>query len=96
MDVDGENIVLTIDEEQDFSTFVPIPETDSHAKAVEAAGIVGAGGAGFPTFLKLACEIPEGLFIANGAECEALLAHNVKQMSEHIEQLIRGMNTAWK
>lgn len=91
VDVDGENIVLTIDEEQDFSTFVPIPETDSHAKAVEAAGIVGAGGAGFPTFLKLACEIPEGLFIANGAECEALLAHNVKQMSEHIEQLIRGM-----
>ena len=34
VDVDGDNIVLMIDEEQDFSTFVPIPETETHAKAV--------------------------------------------------------------
>ncbi|MBO1306142.1 proline reductase-associated electron transfer protein PrdC [Enterococcus sp. 669A] len=91
VDVSEENVVLMIDEEQDFSSYVPIPDTDTMIKAVEEAGVVGAGGAGFPTFLKLACEIPEGLIIANGAECEALLAHNVKQMSEHIDQLIRGI-----
>lgn len=90
VDVSEESVVLMIDEEQDFSSYVPIPETDSMIKAVEEAGVVGAGGAGFPTFLKLSCEISEGVFIANGAECEALLAHNVKQMSEHIDQLIRG------
>ncbi|MGM0216376.1 hypothetical protein IGI42_003972 [Enterococcus sp. AZ109] len=91
VDVSEENVVLMIDEEQDFSSYVPIPDTDTMIKAVEEAGVVGAGGAGFPTYLKLNCEIPEGLFIANGAECEALLAHNVKQMGEHIDQLIRGM-----
>ncbi|GCF93010.1 proline reductase-associated electron transfer protein PrdC [Enterococcus florum] len=91
VDVSEENVVLTIDEEQDFSSYVPIPETESMEQAVEEAGVVGAGGAGFPTFLKLACEIPNGMFIANGAECEALLAHNVKQMSEQIDQLIRGV-----
>ncbi len=91
VDVSEENVVLMIDEEQDFSSYVPIPDTGTMIKAVEEAGVVGAGGAGFPTFLKLACEIPEGLIIANGAECEALLAHNVKQMTEHIDQLIRGI-----
>ncbi|MEO1771472.1 hypothetical protein JZO67_003453 [Enterococcus sp. 665A] len=91
VDVSEESVVLMIDEEQDFSRYLPIPETDTMIKAVEEAGVVGAGGAGFPTFLKLSCEISKGTFIANGAECEALLVHNVKQMNEHIDQLIRGM-----
>ncbi len=91
-DVDENNISLTIDDAQDFKKFVPIPETETNIKAVEEAGIVGAGGAGFPTFLKMACEVPDGLFIANAAECEALLAHNIKQVGEHIDQLIRGMH----
>ena len=39
--------------------------------AVEAAGVVGAGGAGFPTHKKLAADC-EALII-NGAECEPLL-----------------------
>ena len=55
IDVDENNIALMIDEEQNFSTYLPITETDSPIKAVENAGIVGSGGAGFPTFLKLAC-----------------------------------------
>ncbi|MBV7390440.1 hypothetical protein ID741_003418 [Enterococcus sp. AZ103] len=91
VEVDDQNVVMTIDQEQDFSTYVKIPETESDIQAVEVAGVVGAGGAGFPTFLKLACEITEGTFIANGAECEALLAHNVKQMKEHLAQLVRGV-----
>lgn len=91
VEVDDQNVVMTIDQEQDFATYVKIPETESDIQAVEVAGIVGAGGAGFPTFLKLNCEISEGTFIANGAECEALLAHNVKQMKEHLAQLVRGV-----
>ena len=35
------------------------------------AGVVGAGGAGFPTHKKLACKVE--YFIINGAECEPLL-----------------------
>lgn len=38
---------------------------------VRDAGIVGAGGAGFPTHVKLANNVDT--FIANGAECEPIL-----------------------
>ena len=39
--------------------------------AVRAAGVVGAGGAGFPTHVKLAAQVDT--VIANGAECDPLL-----------------------
>lgn len=90
-EVTNDQIVLKIDEKQNFSSYLPIPETSSYIQAIKEAGIVGAGGAGFPTDIKLSCEIPEGIFIANGAECEALLLHNVKQMKSQIKQLIRGI-----
>ncbi|MDY7040869.1 MAG: electron transport complex protein RnfC, partial [Chloroflexota bacterium] len=38
---------------------------------VKAAGVVGAGGAGFPTHVKIAAHVDT--VIANGAECEPLL-----------------------
>lgn len=37
---------------------------------VKEAGVVGTGGAGFPTAVKLKTAIPDGVFIANGATCE--------------------------
>ncbi|MDR2834021.1 MAG: proline reductase-associated electron transfer protein PrdC [Streptococcaceae bacterium] len=91
VEISNGNIVIQPDEVQNLNEFVKIPETSSHVEAIDAAGIVGAGGAGFPTAIKIACDIPNGVFIANGAECEALLSHNVKQMNEHVEQLLRGM-----
>ena len=39
--------------------------------AIYNAGVVGAGGAGFPTHMKMTKEV--GTFIVNGAECEPLL-----------------------
>ena len=41
-------IVIHPAEKQDFSTYVPIPECAEKLEAIEAAGVVGAGGAGFP------------------------------------------------
>ena len=38
---------------------------------IRDAGIIGAGGAGFPTHVKVKCEAQ--VVIANGAECEPLL-----------------------
>ena len=38
---------------------------------VQNAGIVGAGGAGFPTQVKLNCKVDT--VVVNGAECEPLL-----------------------
>lgn len=40
-------------------------------KQIKQAGVVGCGGAGFPTHAKLNCRVDT--FIVNGAECEPLL-----------------------
>ncbi len=48
------------------------------AQAVRTAGVVGAGGAGFPTYVKLQSKVEH--VIANGAECEPLLQKDRESM----------------
>lgn len=57
---------------------------------VQAAGIVGAGGAGFPTHVKLAARNVDTV-IANGAECEPMLRCDQQLMAAHPELVVRGM-----
>ena len=90
-EITDNEIVITADENQDFDEYVRIPDTKTNLEAIAAAGVVGAGGAGFPTAVKLKTEIPEGAFIANAAECEPLLAHNIHQIEEDAAQLVRGV-----
>src|ERR1035441_6248743 len=55
-------------------------------------GIVGGGGGGFPTAVKLGTRVP--LVIANAAECEPLL-HKDKELLHHLsEPFLRGMVAA--
>lgn len=70
--------------------FLPIKASNPLAM-IEEAGIVGAGGAGFPTHVKLASSIKGGYLIANAAECEPLLAHNIKLIEEETDLLIEGL-----
>ncbi|HNW93649.1 MAG TPA: SLBB domain-containing protein [bacterium] len=56
---------------------------------VRAAGIVGAGGAGFPTHVKLGATVDT--VIANGAECEPLLRVDQQLMVRDAALLVRGM-----
>ena len=60
--------------------------------AIQAAGIVGMGGATFPAHVKL--QPPEGktieLLIINGAECEPFLTCDYRLMIEEGERIIRG------
>lgn len=56
---------------------------------VKAAGVVGAGGGGFPTHVKLSSKTDT--VIANGAECEPLLHKDAVIMEEHAAELVRGM-----
>lgn len=59
---------------------------------VAELGIVGAGGGGFPTAVKLSTRVP--LVIANAAECEPLL-HKDKELLHHLsEPFLRGMTAA--
>lgn len=57
--------------------------------AVQAAGIVGCGGAGFPTHVKI--DTAAEVVIANGAECEPLLRVDRQLMQQYAADIVRGM-----
>lgn len=60
---------------------------------IKEAGIVGMGGAGFPTHVKLSPKEPEKIeyVIANCAECEPYLTSDYRRMLEEPEKLIGGL-----
>lgn len=60
---------------------------------VKNAGVVGMGGAGFPTHVKLSPKEPDKIdyIIANCAECEPYLTSDYRRMMENPEQLVEGM-----
>lgn len=66
-------------------------DNDNKLEMIREAGIVGAGGAGFPTHVKLAVDLDGGCVIANGAECEPILAHNLRIMEERPGIIVRGL-----
>lgn len=59
--------------------------------AVKAAGVVGAGGAGFPTYAKINADVDT--IIVNGAECEPLLRAHQLIMDKESAKLITGLRT---
>lgn len=67
--------------------------TDEILAAIQDAGIVGLGGAAFPTHVKL--KIPEGksadTLIVNGAECEPFLTTDHRVMLEQREDIFTGI-----
>src|SRR5574341_891307 len=58
---------------------------------LRSAGVVGAGGAGFPTYVKAGATVE--FMIANGAECEPLIHKDVELMKHFSEEIVAGMAT---
>jgi electron transport complex protein RnfC len=60
---------------------------------VKAAGIVGLGGAGFPTHVKLAPKNADEIkyVLANGAECEPYITCDDQLMRTQAEEIVAGM-----
>ena len=58
-------------------------------RLVQAAGVVGAGGAGFPTHVKLGARVE--VVIVNGAECEPLLRVDQQLLLLEAQALRRGL-----
>lgn len=60
---------------------------------IKNAGVVGMGGAGFPTHVKLSPKEPEKIdyVIANCAECEPYLTSDYRRMLEEPQKLIDGL-----
>lgn len=60
---------------------------------IKEAGIIGMGGAGFPTHVKLSPKNPDQIhyIIANCAECEPYLTSDYRRMIEEPEKLVAGL-----
>ena len=66
---------------------------DEIREIIKEAGIVGMGGAGFPTHVKLSPKEPEKIdyVVANCAECEPYLTSDYRRMLEEPEKLVEGL-----
>jgi cobalamin reductase len=59
------------------------------AEKLKTCGVVGAGGAGFPTYVKASARAE--FVIANGAECEPLLHKDAELMAHHPAEILSGL-----
>ena len=66
---------------------------DEMIQLIREAGVVGLGGAGFPTHVKLSPKEPDKIeyIIANCAECEPYITADYRRMLENTEELVSGM-----
>ena len=62
-------------------------------KRIQEGGVVGMGGAGFPTHVKLSPKMPEKIeyVLVNGAECEPYLTSNYRKMLDEPEEIVEGL-----
>ena len=85
---DGQN---TLDESvqphKDLESLTP----EEIVEIVQKAGIVGMGGAGFPTSVKLKPAKPVDTILLNGCECEPLLTADHRVMLEFADDVVFGL-----
>ena len=85
--------------EEDEWELLSIPENwettsrEDLSKLVREAGIVGLGGAAFPTHVKMSppADKPIDHFILNGCECEPFLTCDHRNMLEDTDHILKGM-----
>ncbi len=89
-------IVVANDGKYEEARFTPVKDVtpETIIQAVKDAGIVGLGGAGFPTHVKLSPKEPDKIdtIIINGAECEPYITADYRCMMEIPEQVVSGLN----
>ena len=72
-----------------------VTDKDSLLAAIRDCGLVGVGGAGFPTHVKLAANTIDTLII-NAAECEPYLTTDAREMLECSDTIISGITAVMK
>ncbi|MBQ9827866.1 MAG: electron transport complex subunit RsxC, partial [Lachnospiraceae bacterium] len=91
-------VVIKSDGQATMDKDLKAPEVHSREdliKAIRESGLVGLGGAGFPTYVKLnpSPEVRDGIdtLIINGAECEPYLTSDYRQILEDPVMIMRGV-----
>lgn len=95
INVEGDEWEETIDRSDKLETLEEHPELtpEEIVNRIKAAGVVGMGGACFPTFVKL-CPPPGAkpeCVIINGVECEPYITSDYRLMMEKGDQVIEGV-----
>ncbi len=102
----AQGIVIAVDEQ----TEIPVSHHDSYEEsfdetrytseqicdATRTAGLVGMGGAGFPTRVKLEPNprLPKETMVINGCECEPYITCDYRLMMERTHQVLAGIKLA--
>ena len=94
-------VVIEADGEQSISEEVKIPVINSKEdfiNAVKESGVVGLGGAGFPTHIKLNYKDVDKLdtLVINAAECEPYITSDYRECMESPEDIMEGINLVKK
>lgn len=87
-------------QEQPLTSYIPWDQVTKEdiRRLIQEAGVVGMGGAGFPTNVKLTPKNEDAIdtIIINGAECEPYLTSDYRRMIEQPERLIGGLKVILK
>ena len=87
-----ETQIIIEESNTDFQKYIPLKKK-LPGELIEEAGIVGLGGAGFPTSVKLNADLKgNGTVIVNAAECEPILSHNIARIEQEPEKLLKGLH----
>lgn len=90
---DGKNTLHeSVQPHKDLDSLTP----DEIVDIVREAGIVGMGGAGFPTSVKLKPAKPVDTILLNGCECEPLLTADHRVLLEYADDVIYGLKAMIK
>ena len=100
VDVEGDEWEESIDRSKDLVKISDRPDLDAKSivEKIKTAGIVGMGGATFPTHVKL-CPPPGKVaecVIVNAVECEPYLTADHSLMLEHSEEILVGLQLVMK
>ena len=100
VNVEGDEWEESIDRSDKLETLADHPELtpEEIVSRVQAAGVTGMGGAGFPTHVKL-CPPPTAkaeCIIVNAVECEPYITSDYRLMMEHPDEIIAGLELLMK
>lgn len=94
-EVTAESICIA-EKDTDFSKYVPL-SGENPAELTEESGLVGLGGAGFPTYIKMQTKLtPSGMVIINAAECEPVLTHNISRVEAEPQLFLEALQLCMK
>ena len=92
---------IVIENDGEYKEVEYVPKTlaelsrEEIRERIKAAGVVGMGGAGFPTNVKLTPKNPDEIdyIIVNGAECEPYLTSDYRRLIEESDKVVMGLKS---